>query len=66
MVIFICKRSGNKLEVSNINDIIATRKHECYKEVKNDVQIEEIKEAPKKEIITIASVKKRGRPIKSK
>ena len=62
---FKCKRSGIVVDVTNQDDLVRMRINESYQEVKDAVQIEEVKEAPKKEIITIASIKKRGRPKNS-
>lgn len=53
-VTFQCKRSGNFVSFSNENDVAGMRKHEGYKELKDEVQEEIRQEAPKE-------VLKRGR-----
>ncbi len=56
-VTFRCLRSGNTVSFTNENDIEGLRKHEGYKEVK-DEEIQETSQATK-EVLTL---KKRGRP----
>lgn len=64
MTTFKCKRSGNFVAFSNVNDVEGMRKHEGYVEV-TDVEAPKAIEtkSPKtttKEVLTL----KRGRPVK--
>lgn len=64
MTTFKCKRSGNFVSFSNVNDIEGLRKHEGYVEV-TDVEAPKAietksPEAPAKEVLTL----RKGRPPK--
>ena len=63
MTTFKCKRSGNFVSFSNVNDIEGLRKHEGYEEVHAEtIKTIETKspEAPTKEVLTL----RKGRPPK--
>ena len=67
-VTFICKRSGNPINLYNVDDIAQLRKHEGYTEVKDEKQAEATPEKnaienAKKEVLI---AKKRGRPKKNR
>lgn len=57
-VTFECVRSGNRVSFTNEDDIAGLRKHEGYREIKDEIQ-EVRQEAPEK-VLTV----KRGRPAK--
>ena len=64
MTTFKCKRSGNFVSFSNVNDVEGMRKHEGYVEV-TDVEAPKAievqsPEAPTKEVLTL----RKGRPPK--
>ncbi len=63
MTTFKCKRSGNFVSFSNVNDVEGLRKHEGYEEVDAEtiktIEVQSPK-APAKEVLTL----KRGRPVK--
>lgn len=66
MIEFICKRSGNKVSFSKIDDINLMRKHEGYTEVKNEIETESItntnvKQEDGKSIIDNPSESKNGK-----
>ena len=63
MTTFKCKRSGNFVSFSNVNDVEGLRKHEGYEEVHAEApKAIETKspEAPTKEVLTL----RKGRPPK--
>lgn len=71
MVLFRCKRSGNIMKVTQVDDIVAMRKHESYTEVLNeaivavkaeetDAHADEATQRP----VEARVLKKRGRPPK--
>jgi len=72
MATFRCLRSGNTTIFTDENDIAGLRKHEGYTEVLDEIKLpeaEDAKEPPlpenaKAEVITLESIKKRGRPKK--
>ena len=63
MTTFKCKRSGNFVSFSNVNDVEGLRKHEGYEEVYAEtIKTIEVQspEAPTKEVLTL----RKGRPPK--
>lgn len=60
MIQFRCKRSGNILRVTQVDDIVAMRKHESYEEVFDAPVAEGSVDVPA--VAPAEKPKRRGRP----